>query len=55
VNHVGYVGAAYAVFAAVLAWDVIVPRMKLARVRRAIAQRARRDAARPGRGDASQA
>jgi heme exporter protein D len=55
VNHVGYVGAAYAVFAAVLAWDLIAPRVKLAQVRRAIAQRARRDAAKPARKDPSQA
>ncbi len=50
-NHAGYVGAAYAVFAVVLAWDFFVPRLKLAQVRRAIAQRARRDAAKSTRKD----
>ena len=41
-----YVGAAYAVFALVLGWDFLAPRIKLARVRRAIALRTHRDAAR---------
>jgi heme exporter protein D len=41
-----YVGAAYAVFALVLGWDYLAPRIKLARVRRAIALRIHRDAAR---------
>ena len=41
-----YVGAAYAVFALVLAWDFLAPRLKLAQVRRAIALRIRRDASR---------
>ena len=41
-----YVGAAYAVFALVLAWDFLVPRLKLAQVRRTIAMRIRRDASR---------
>ena len=40
-----YVSAAYLAFAVVLAWDFFVPRMKLAQVRRAVAARARRDAA----------
>ncbi len=51
-NHAGYVGSAFAVFAVVLAWDFIAPRLKLAQLRRAIAQRARRDAAKPARKDA---
>ena len=38
-----YVFAAYAVFAVVLAWDFIVPRVKLGQVRRAIALRGKRD------------
>ena len=41
-----YVLGAYAVFAAFLAWDFLVPRLRLARVRRNIVQRAKRDAAR---------
>jgi len=43
-NHIGYVGTAYAVFAVVLMWDYVAPRVKLAQVRRAIRQRVRRDA-----------
>jgi heme exporter protein D len=42
-SYQNYVIAAYSVFAAFLAWDFLVPRLRLARVRRAIAQRARRD------------
>ena len=41
----GYVAAAYTVFVVVLAWDYVAPRVKLARVRRAIALRSRREAA----------
>lgn len=41
-----YVVAAYVLFAAVLAWDYAVPRLKYRQVRRAIALRARREAAR---------
>ena len=51
-NHANYVAAAYAVFALVLAWDFFAPRWKLAQVRRMIALRVRRDAAKPGRQDA---
>ena len=40
-----YIGAAYAVFAIVMAWDYLAPRIKLAQVRRAIALRIRRAAA----------
>ena len=44
-----YVIGAYAVFALFLAWDFLVPRLRLARIRRNIVQRAKRDAARhPG-------
>ena len=44
-----YVIGAYAVFAAFLVWDFVVPRLRLARARRHVAQRARREAARkPG-------
>lgn len=41
-----FLGLAYAVTAIVLAWDYLAPRIQLARVRRAIALRGRRDAAR---------
>jgi hypothetical protein len=41
-----YVLAAYAVFALVLAWDGLVPLLRLQRARRDILARARRDAAR---------
>jgi heme exporter protein D len=40
---IDYVGLAYAVFAVVLAWDYLAPRMKLAQLRRAIALRFRRE------------
>ena len=53
-----FLGLAYLVTAIVLAWDYLAPRIHLARVRRAIALRVRRDAARargaaPAAGDAS--
>ena len=41
-----YVGMAYAVFALVLLWDYVAPRIKLAQVRRAIVLRIRRELAR---------
>jgi heme exporter protein D len=41
-----YVGGAYLVFGLVLAWDYLSPRLRLGRVRRAIALRLRRAAAR---------
>ena len=47
-SYLDYVVGAYAVFAAFLAWDFMVPRIRLARTRRAILQRARRDATRSG-------
>ena len=40
-----YVGAAYAAFALILAWDYLAPRFKLAQVRRMIASRIRRESA----------
>ncbi len=43
---IDYVLSAYLVFALVMAWDFVAPRIKLARVRRAVALRARRDASR---------
>lgn len=48
-SYLGYVVGAYAVFAAFLAWDFWVPRLRLARTRRDIAARARREAARAGK------
>jgi heme exporter protein D len=45
-TYANYVAGAYAVFAAVLAWDFFAPRLRLARVRRQILQREKRDAAR---------
>jgi heme exporter protein D len=41
-----YVTLAYVAFAVVLAWDFVAPRLRLAQVRRAIALRLRREAAR---------
>ena len=41
-----YVGGAYLVFVLAMAWDYVAPRLKLARVRRAIALRLRRHEAR---------
>jgi len=42
----GFVEAAYAVFVLGLAWDYAAPRLKLAQLRRSLALRMRRDAAR---------
>ena len=41
-----YVGIAYAVFAIVLGWDYVAPRVRLARVLREVVLRQRRAAAR---------
>ena len=41
-----YVGIAYAVFAIVLMWDYIAPRVRLAQVKRGVRLRERREAAR---------
>ena len=43
---IDYVRFAYAVFAIVLAWDYLAPRIKLAQLRTAIALRLRREQAR---------
>lgn len=45
-SYLEYVVGAYAVFFAYLAWDFFAPRRRLARTRRDIALRARREAAR---------
>lgn len=44
-NHWQFVAAAYIVFAVVLTWDYLSPRLRLRRVLRAIALRAKRQAA----------
>jgi len=49
-SYLEYVVGAYAVFAAVLAWDYAAPRWRLAQVRRRIVLRAGREAARATRG-----
>ena len=54
-SYFGYVVGAYAVFAAFLAWDYLVPRLRLQRARRAIGRRAARDAARDAAADRSTA
>ena len=54
-SYFEYVVGAYAVFAAFLAWDYLVPRLRLRRARRAIGQRAARDAARAATRDGSTA
>ncbi len=45
-SYAGYVIAAYAVFAAVLLWDFVAPRVRIAQVLRAVRLHARRGAAR---------
>jgi heme exporter protein D len=45
-NGSPYVTGAYVVFALVLGWDYLVPRLRLRRTLRAIAARARRESAR---------
>lgn len=43
-SYLGYVVAAYGVFFAVLAWDLVVPRLQVRRALRAARQRAGRPA-----------
>jgi len=45
-TYAGYVAAAYAVFAVVLLWDFVAPRIRIAQVLRAVRLLARRDASR---------
>lgn len=45
-NYASYVIAAYAVFAAVLLWDFVAPRIRIAQVLRAVRLLARRESAR---------
>jgi heme exporter protein D len=42
-NINNFVASAYAVFAAVMVWDYVAPRVRLGKVRRAIALRLRRE------------
>ena len=42
-NINAFVASAYAVFAAVLLWDYLAPRIRLGNIRRAIALRVRRE------------
>jgi heme exporter protein D len=50
VSYAGYVIGAYAVFAAVLAWDWLAPRLQLRRALRAVRLRAMRESSRPAPG-----
>lgn len=52
-SYLGYVIGAYAVFAAVLLWDLLAPQWQIRRALRAAKGRARR-AARPARGAATE-
>ena len=45
-NYGFYVWSSYALFALMLAWDLLLPRLRMRRVLREIAQRQQRDAAR---------
>jgi heme exporter protein D len=45
-SYLEYLVAAYVIFAVVLAWDFIAPKLKIARVLRDVRLRAKRDAAR---------
>jgi len=49
-NFNTFVASAYSVFAAVLLWDYLAPRIRLGHVRRAIAMRARRETAKRSTG-----
>jgi heme exporter protein D len=50
VSYRNYVIAAYAVFAAMLLWDFLAPRLQLAQALRAIRLQRRRDEAKRGPG-----
>jgi heme exporter protein D len=45
-SYLGYVAAAYAVFAIVLLWDLIAPLLRIRRILRNVRLRAKRTAAR---------
>jgi heme exporter protein D len=44
-TYLGYVAAAYAVFAIVMSWDMLAPALRIRRTLRDVLQRARRAAA----------
>jgi len=46
VTYLGYVAAAYALFAVVLLWDLLAPLARIRRTLRRVRLRARREAAR---------
>jgi len=50
-NFNNFVASAYAIFAAVLVWDYVVPRIRLGTIRRAIVMRVRREATRKSTGN----
>ncbi len=52
-QYAPYVWASYAVFVAVLAWDFLMPQLRMRRVRRELAARRRREAARAARDGAA--
>ena len=45
-QYAPYVWSSYALFVAMLAWDYVIPRLRLRRTRRVVATRLRREAAR---------
>lgn len=51
-SYAGYVLAAYLVFAAVLLWDFVAPRLRIAQLLRSLRRRAARQAARVRSGGA---
>ena len=48
-SYLGYVIAAYGVFAVVMAWDWLAPRLQIRRALRRVRLRTAREAARAGR------
>lgn len=47
-QYAPYVWASYAIFVAMLVWDFAMPQLRMRRVRRELAARQRREAARKG-------
>lgn len=47
-QYAPYVWASYAIFVAMLIWDFLMPPLRMRRVRRELAKRQRREAARKG-------
>lgn len=50
-QYAPYVWASYAIFVAVLIWDFAMPQLRMRRVRRELATRLRREAARAARSE----